>query len=109
MKLALASHHQVNRVELAILAKWLLQETWLCCKQVLQQDFTNGMLTAERRTALEDMYAAFYHQAFYMPVQTKGHIEQLLKNTRTMLLLLKELDASAWTKFMHDNFPSDGS
>ena len=109
MKLALTSHPQVNRVELAILAKWMLQETWLCCRQVLQQDFTNCMLSAERRKALEDMYAAFYQQAFYAPVQTNAHIEQLLKNTRAMLVLLKELDANAWMKFMHENLHYDAS
>jgi hypothetical protein len=109
MKLAVTSHQKVNRVELAILAKWTLQETWLCCKQVLQQDFTNCMLSVERRKALEEMYAAFYHQAFYTPVQTHAHIEQLLKNTRAMLSLLKELDANAWMKFMHENFHYDAS
>ena len=67
------------------------------------------MLTVERRTALEEMYAAFYHQAFYTPVQTKDHVEQLLKNTRTMLFLLKELDANAWMKFMQIHFPSDSN
>jgi len=109
MKSALTAQAQANPEELAILTKWLLQETWLCCRQVLREDLTDRGLTAERRTNLEEMYAAFYHQAFYAPVQTNAHIDQLLNDTRTMLLLLKELDAKAWMKFMHVNFPSDAS
>ena len=107
MNSALNAPQQANLVELAILAKWLLHESWLCCQQVLQRHLTDSRLTAERGTKLEEIYAAFYSQAFYAPIKTNAHVDQLLKNTRTMLLLLKELDVRAWMKFMQVNFPSD--
>ena len=107
MNSALNAPQQANLVELAILAKWLLHESWLCCQQVLHRHLTDCRLTAERGTKLEEIYAAFYSQAFYAPIKTNAHVDQLLKNTRTMLLLLKELDVGAWFKFMQANFPSD--
>jgi hypothetical protein len=103
MASALRSAHGINPIELAILAKWLLHETWLCSMQVLEQRRSTGLMSHERNTKLQEMHTGFFYQAFYRPVYTIADVNRLLQNLRKMLLMLKELDVIAWSRFMMEN------
>ncbi|WP_276503194.1 hypothetical protein [Terrimonas pollutisoli] len=103
MESALNTRAGVNRVELAILAKWLLHETWLCSMQVLEHRLSAHSITSERKTKLQEMHTAFFYQAFYSPVLTTSDIDHLLQNSRKMLFMLRELDANAWSRFVMEN------
>ena len=100
MHSALHAPQEINYVEMAILSKWLLQETWLSISQVLKQRLSNQQITIDSKGKLEKMYAEFYRQAFYNPVFKKAEALLLLRDVRKMLSLLKDLDEMAWITFM---------
>ncbi len=83
-------------VELALVAKWTLQEAWLACIEILDQRLRDQLLSLEKKNRLQAMYTAFFSQAFYAAVKNRSDIDELVKNSRKMLLMLKELDKSAW-------------
>ena len=100
---ALNGPNGTNPIELAILAKWLLHETWLCSIDLLDQRFSTHLISHDRKIKLQEMYTSFFYQAFYEPIHTIADINQLLQNLRKMLSLLKELDANAWCRFTMEN------
>ena len=100
MHSALHAPQEINHVELAILAKWLLQETWLSIIEVLKQRLSNQQITIDKKGKLEKMYSDFYRQAFYAPVHTKADVSRVLQDARKLLCMLKELDENAWIAFM---------
>jgi hypothetical protein len=100
MHTALHAPQELNHVELAILSKWLLQETWLSIDQVLKQRLSNQQITVDKKSKLEKMYSDFYRQAFYAPVLIKAYVFRVLQDARKMLSLLKDLDENAWIAFM---------
>ena len=87
-------------VETAIVAKWALNEAWLYCIEVLDHRLKYRQITVEEKRKIEEMYTAFFQQAFYTAVKTKADVDRLVKNTRKMLSMLKKLDETAWTGFM---------
>ena len=91
-----------DAVEVAILAKWLLNEAYICYKDVLANRVSVLLITKERKLKLEEMHTAFYLQAFYSNVQTTGDVKHLLQNLRKMLSMLKELDEITWHRFMSE-------
>jgi hypothetical protein len=100
MHSALHGPQEINHVELAILSKWLIQETWFSISQVLKQRLSNHQITLEKKGKLEKMYSDFYRQAFYSPVLIKADTNRVLQDARKMLSMLKELDENAWITFM---------
>ena len=100
MHSALHTPQEVNYVELAILSKWLIQETWLSIVQVLNQRLSNHQISVDKKGNLEKKYADFYRQAFYAPIQMKTDVQRVLEDARKMLSFLKELDENAWITFM---------
>lgn len=92
----------INTVEMAILAKWLINEAWHCCLQVLDDHFSASLISNERKLKLQEMHTAFFCQVFYSPVYTSADINHLLQNLRKMLTMLKALDADAWSNFMKE-------
>jgi len=100
MHSALHPSQEINHVELAILSKWLIQETWFSISQVLKQRLSNQQMTPDKKGKLEKMYCDFYRQAFYAPVLIKADVSQVLQDARKMLSMLKELDENAWITFM---------
>jgi hypothetical protein len=87
-------------IETAIIAKWSLNEAWQYCVQVLDQRLKDQQLQVEEKIRIEEMYASFFHQAFYTGVKTKADVVLLIRNTRKMLSLLKKLDETTWAKFI---------
>ena len=100
MHSALHGPQETNHVELAILSKWLIQETWFSIIQVLKQRLSNQQITLDKKGKLEKMYSDFYRQAFYSPVLIKADTNRVLQDARKMLSMLKELDENAWITFM---------
>ena len=100
MHSALHAPQEINHVELAILSKWLLQETWLSIIEVLKKRLSNHQITVDKKSKLEKMYSDFYRQAFYTPVNIRADSLRVLRDARKMLSLLKELDENAWIAFM---------
>ena len=100
MHSALHAPQEINHVELAVLTKWLLQETWLNIIQVLKERVSTQQISIEKKGKLEKMYSDFYRQAFYAPVFVKADVSRLLRDARKMLSLLKDLDEKAWIAFM---------
>ena len=100
MHSALHPSQEINHVELAILSKWLIQETWFSINQVLKQRLSNQQITLDKKGKLEKMYSDFYRQAFYTPVLIKTDVFRVLRDARQMLSLLKDLDENAWIAFM---------
>jgi hypothetical protein len=103
MQSALNMQNKVNPVELAILAKWLLNETWLSISEILERQLRNHQLTRTKKEKLGEMYKDFFCQAYYSPVKTISDVNNLVKNLRKILLLLKKLDENAWVDFMIAN------
>ncbi len=95
-------------VETAIVAKWVLQEAWFYCIEVLDQRYKNRQVTALEKSKQEQMYTTFFHQAFYAPANTKPDIDKLVKNARKMLSILKKLDHDAWVRFMTNTDKESG-
>jgi hypothetical protein len=56
--------------------------------------------SAEEKMKLDQMYTAFFHQAFYAPVKTKADVDKLVRNSRKMLFMLKSLDQDFWARFI---------
>jgi len=79
-----------NWIETAIVAKWTLNEAWLNCVEVLDQRLKYQQLLISEKMKMEEMYTAFFQQAFYSEVKTKADIHMLVKNTRKMLSMLKK-------------------
>jgi len=100
MHSALHAPQEINHVELAILSKWVIQETWYSIIQVLKQRLSNQQITLDKKGKLEKMYSDFYRQAFYAPVLIKDDVSRVLQDARKMLSMLKELDENAWITFM---------
>ena len=94
---------QATWVETAIVAKWSLQEAWHYCIEVLDQRLKDRQIAAQEKKKLEEMYTAFFQQAFYTQVKTKTDIVMLVQNSRKMLSMLKKLDQDTWTRFMLSN------
>ena len=55
MHSALHGPQEINHVELAILSKWLIQETWFSISQVLKQRLSNHQITLDKKGTLEKM------------------------------------------------------
>ena len=100
MHSALHPSQEINHVELAILSKWLIQETWFSINQVLKQRLSNQQITLDKKGKLEKMYSDFYRQAFNTPVFIKADVHRVLQDARKMLSMLKDLDENAWITFM---------
>ncbi len=100
MHSALQAPQEINHVELAILSKWVIQETWYSIIQVLRQRLSNQQITPDKKGKLEEMYFDFYRKAFYAPVLIKADVKRVLHDARKMLSMLKELDENAWITFM---------
>lgn len=83
-------------VEVAIVAKWALQEAWLTCLDILDQRYNDQLLSKEKKAKLQAMYTSFFSQAFYTAVKTRSDIDELVRNSKKMLHMLRELDRSAW-------------
>ncbi len=94
---------QATLVETAIVAKWSLHEAWLYCIEVLDQRLKDRQIPAQEKKKLEEMYTAFFQQAFYTQVKTKTDIVKLVQNSRKMLSMLKNLDQDTWARFMLSN------
>ncbi len=86
----------LNIVEIAILAKCLLEEAWIKCLTSLAHRFELQQIPLEEKLMLEEMYTSFFYDAYYAPVKTTRHIQALLQNTRRMLDMLKATDEAAW-------------
>jgi hypothetical protein len=96
MKNGMDNRFDATPVELAIVAKWTLQEAWLACIDTLDRKLRDQLLSPEKKDRLQAMYTAFFSQAFYSAVKTRSDIDELVKNSRKMLLMLKDLDKTAW-------------
>ena len=90
------SESSFNAVETAILAKCILHDTWTICLQVLVRRYHSRQLSITEKTALEEMYTSFFHQAFYRPLKSFRDVQFLINNTRRMLDMLKVMDEGAW-------------
>jgi hypothetical protein len=91
---------QSTWVDTAIVAKWALHEAWLYCVEVLEKRLKDGQISAEEKMKLDEMYTAFFHQAFYAAVKTKADFDKLVRNCRKMLSMLKNLDQDTWARFI---------
>jgi hypothetical protein len=87
-------------VEAAIIAKWTLQEAWLCCMDVLENGYKHRRITRTEKIKLEEMYTAFYQQGFYGPARSKQDADKLLQYAKNMLSMLKELDHDSWFRLV---------
>ena len=83
-------------VESAIVAKWALQEAWLTCLDIIDQRYKIGLVSEDKKARLQAMYKAFFSQAFYASIKTRSDIDELVRNSKKMLHMLRELDRSAW-------------
>jgi len=92
-------------VETAIVAKWTLQEAWLCCMDVLENGHKSKRITRMEKIKLEAMYTAFYQQGFYGPVKSQQDAEKLLQYAKKMLSMLKELDPDSWFRLICNDTP----
>jgi hypothetical protein len=97
---ASTTSERIKVIELAILAKNLLHEAWLCSMQVLEQLSSERLISAERKAKLQELHTVFFYQAFYSPLHTTTDMRELLTNCRGMLAMLKDLDVTAWSNFM---------
>ena len=93
-----STHHVVpyNWIEIAIVAKWTLHEAWLQCLDLLDQRLQQQRLTIDEKFKMEELYNTLFYQSFYSVLKTRSDVDDLLKNTRIMLGLLKKLDQKAW-------------
>jgi hypothetical protein len=92
-------------VETAIVAKWTLQEAWLCCMDVLENGHKNKRITRIEKMKLEAMYTAFYQQGFYGSAKSQQDADKLLQYAKNMLSMLKELDPDSWFRLICDDTP----
>ena len=83
-------------VESAIVAKWALQEAWLTCLDIIDQRYKDGLVSKDKKAKLQAMYTAFFSQAFYTSIKTRSDIDELVKNSKKMLRMLRDLDKMAW-------------
>ncbi len=83
-------------VEVAIVAKWALQEAWLTCLDIIDQRYKDELLSKSKKAKLQAMYTSFFSQAFYTSVKTRADIDELVRNSKRMLHMLRELDRRAW-------------
>lgn len=93
----------LNPVEAAILAKCILEEAWTNCLRSIEHRCEMQQISQIERILLEDMYTAFFYDAYYAPVKTPSHIDILLLNTRKMLEMLKAMDEIAWRNIISLN------
>ena len=89
-----------THVEIAIVAKWTLHEAWLSCMEILDQRYKNQQLSFHEKLKLQGMYTSFFSQVFYSGIKTRSDFDELIKNSKKMLSLLKELDPVAWSRLM---------
>ena len=87
-------------VEIAIVAKWTLHEAWLSCIEIIDQRYKNQELSFNEKLRLQGMYTSFFSQGYYSGIKTRSDFDELIKNSKKMLSLLKELDHAAWCRLM---------